>query len=238
MTRLVAVMLLLMLAAPANAACRQALALGLDVSGSVDPSEYRLQLDGLAAALEDAEVQTAFLTMPFAPVRIMVYEWSGPHYQRELIGWITPQTQSALSRIAGQLRATGPIHINYPSTAISPALRYGAAALADQSDCWQLTLDISGDGPANIGQAPGELTEAVLGQVTVNGLVIGANARANTTKNLLNVKSLETYYREDVIRGPNAFVEIATSFEDFADAMKRKLLREVSAPVLSLRSDQ
>ena len=50
-------------ARPAQAAaCRQALALGLDVSGSVDTDEYRLQLDGLAAALTSPEVVSALIS--------------------------------------------------------------------------------------------------------------------------------------------------------------------------------
>ena len=60
----------------AQAKCRQALALGLDVSGSVDAFEYRLQIDGLAGALLRPEVQQAFMTFPQAPVRLFVYEWA------------------------------------------------------------------------------------------------------------------------------------------------------------------
>ena len=37
---------------------------------------------------------------------------------------------------------------------------------------------------------------------------------------------LETYYREKVIHGPGAFVEIANDYDDFARAFLRKLLRE------------
>ncbi|MEM9846126.1 MAG: DUF1194 domain-containing protein, partial [Pseudomonadota bacterium] len=60
---------LVVFAAAAQAGCRQALALGLDVSGSVDTREYRLQTDGLAEALRDPEVQSAFLALPSLPVR-------------------------------------------------------------------------------------------------------------------------------------------------------------------------
>ena len=56
-------------AGPADAACRLALALGLDVSGSVDAAEYRLQLDGVAAALTDEDVQAALFAMPGAQKR-------------------------------------------------------------------------------------------------------------------------------------------------------------------------
>ena len=37
-------------------ACDTALILKIDVSNSVDPDEYRLQIDGLAAALSDPEI--------------------------------------------------------------------------------------------------------------------------------------------------------------------------------------
>ncbi len=48
-------------------ACRQALALGLDISGSVDVAEYRLQLDGLANALQNIEVKRATRRLPHDP---------------------------------------------------------------------------------------------------------------------------------------------------------------------------
>ena len=65
-------------ASAAPAECRQALALGLDVSGSVDAGEYALQLGGLAAALESADVRAALLDIPELPVHLTVFEWSGP----------------------------------------------------------------------------------------------------------------------------------------------------------------
>lgn len=221
------------LAVPALPACRQALALGMDVSGSVDAFEYRLQVNGLATALSDGEVQAAILMMPQAPVRLMVFEWSGIHHQRDIIGWTDLRGHADLVTIAQRLRATQAAHINDPSTAISAAMEYGARALAAQSDCWSLTLDLSGDGPANFGAHPGGLGRDELGDITINGLVIGPQSRANTSKNLANVKSLEGYYRSFILRGPGAFVEVALDHADFADAMKRKLIKELRAPVLS-----
>lgn len=219
-------------ALPALSDCRQALALGLDVSGSVDVREYRLQLDGLAAALEDAEVQAAFLAMPQAPVRLMIFEWGGMSDQRVVAGWETITDAAQLAALAGRLRATRDARTNYPVTALAAAMVYGARSLAAQ-DCWQRTLDISGDGPGNIGAHPGDLTAAELGAITVNGLVIGPDGRSNTTKNLRNVKSLIDYYRSFVLRGPDAFAETAQDYDDFAAAMTRKLIREMQAPILS-----
>ncbi len=69
----------------AEAACRQAWEIGLDISGSVDGGEYRLQLDGLASALLDKDVRGAFLAMPVAYERLFIYEWGGYATQRPLV---------------------------------------------------------------------------------------------------------------------------------------------------------
>lgn len=212
--------------------CRQALALGLDVSGSVDESEYRLQLDGLAAALLSPQVQEAFLAMPQAPVELAVYEWSGLNQHRLLVDWTRITDASDLSAISIRLRGTFGSYTD-PSTAIGAAMVFGAGLLDRRQKCWQRTLDISGDGPANIGPAPGMIPDTVIGDITINGLVVVPNSRANTTKNLRNVKTLLEYYSIEVIRGPGAFVEAAESFVDFENAMTRKLLRELAGLSLS-----
>lgn len=216
----------------AQAACRQALALGVDVSGSVDAREYRLQLDGLAAALRDAQVQRAFLAMPQAPVRLLVFEWAGETDQRRLAGWRSIDRAQDLEAVAQRLEATQSVQED-PATAIGSAMLHGAMLLDEQAECWSRTLDISGDGPANRGPHPGDLRGGAFDGITINALVIGPGSRANTTKDLTGVLNLEAYYRAHVLRGRDAFVETARDFEDFAQAMQRKLLREVAAPVLS-----
>lgn len=221
-------------AGQSEAQCRQALALGFDVSGSVDAREYRLQLDGLAAALTADDVRAAFLTQPETPVRLMMYEWSGLSNQRIVIPWTTIRNSDDLDRIAARLLNTPQRSVDDNATAIAAAMMFGATELKRQGDCWQKTLDISGDGPANIGVHPRAVTEDQLPKVTINGLVIGPRSRANTTKNLHNVKSLLTYYSEFVLLGPGAFVETAESHADFAEAMRRKLIRELQLPNLSL----
>ena len=67
MRAVLSILIWLALSLQGLADCRQALALGLDVSGSVDALEYRLQLDGVAGALLDPEVIGAFLAFPDAP---------------------------------------------------------------------------------------------------------------------------------------------------------------------------
>lgn len=236
MRAVVAVLVLVMVAAsPATAqtACRQALALGLDVSGSVDTREYRLQLDGLAAALADPDVRAAILAMPSAPVRIAVYEWSSPADQRLIVPWTALTSEDvingAIALLRGWSRTDGD-----PSTAIGAALLNGAALLDQQRSCWKRTLDISGDGKSNTGPHPRDIsTSARMAPYTVNALVIGADAPRNGDRREMQVGELAAYFRFFVISGPDAFVETALGFQDYQAAMTRKLLRELEGLALS-----
>jgi len=74
------------------------------------------------------------------------------------------------------------------------------------------------------------LPDAAVAGITVNGLVVGPQARANISKDLSQVISMQAYYRRHVIRGPGAFVETASDYQDFAAAMQRKLEKEMAAP--------
>lgn len=218
-----AALIALGLAVPAHALpCRQALALALDVSGSVDAEEYRLQLDGLAAALTNPQVVEAFVAGAAAPVRLMIYEWSGPEHQRIILGWRPVTDAATLASVATRLRTTGRVAAA-PSTALGTAIAMGTEALADQSDCWTRTLDISGDGTSNTGPRPQDIAHlASLEGITVNALAIGAGDQ----QTLSTTGDLVAYFRQNVIRGPGAFVEHAAGFADFEAAMVRKLLRE------------
>ncbi|MGR3291704.1 MAG: DUF1194 domain-containing protein [Paracoccaceae bacterium] len=214
-------------AAPAQAVCRQALAIGLDISGSVDAAEYRLQLDGLASALVDAEVQQSFMAMPGADVWLYIYEWGGYGTQRPLYPWTAITSGAELDKIAARLLATVRAPHD-PATAIGKAMLYGAQQLGSQVNCWRYTLDLSGDGKSNIGPLPTEIRDSLLlVDVTVNALVIGADAPPFTDKRSSEISELSAYFRTEVIRGPEAFVETAIEFEEFRTAMARKLIKEL-----------
>lgn len=214
--------------------CRQALALGLDVSGSVDSREYRMQLNGLAAALTHTEVADALLSMPGTRVEISVFEWSGPQDQVLISGW-TPITSAAqLDQLAASLRATTRTPAEQ-STGLGQAMLFGGSLLQQRSDCWKRTLDISGDGESNTGVHPRDVVgRAALGDVTVNALVIGADALDHGDNRQADIAALSSYFRAYVIRGPDSFVEVALGFEDYERAMVRKLKRELQHFALSM----
>ncbi len=217
----------------AKAPCRQALALGLDVSGTVDAREYRLQLDGLAFALQDLRVRSALLTLPQEPVEILVYEWSGPRDQALIIPWKPIRTVTDLEAVITTLAETERRTAS-PGTALGSAMKVGAGYLEERRHCSKRTLDISGDGKSNIGPRPQDVRETLQQQgITINGLAIGADSPAIGDLRQSDIGELSRYYQTNVIMGEGAFVETAIGYEDYAEAMARKLLREIETLTLS-----
>ncbi len=222
--------------AGAETACRQALALGLDVSGSVDALEYRLQMDGLAAALDSGKVRQALLQVPSAPVHLLVYEWSGPEDPEVILPWTAIDNTAVLNAVIGQLRATERRQAS-PGTALGLAMREGATHLAQRPDCWKRTLDLSGDGKSNLGIRPVDVKPELEDTgITINALVIGVDAPGMGDVQQGEISALSTYFQNNVIVGSDSFVETALGFEDYAAAMARKLERELETLILGAAS--
>lgn len=220
----------------AQEACRQALALGLDVSGSVDAREYRLQLDGLANALNSDAVRAKLLDQTGAPVEIMVFEWSGPQDQMTLVPWTRVETAPALDQITDQLRATERREEATPGTALGVAMLHGASQLSLRAHCWRKTLDLSGDGKSNLGPRPRDVKSKLEQRgITINALVIGADDPATGDTRQNEIAELSAYFGAEVILGVDAFVHVSLGFEAYADAMEAKLLRELDGLVVSER---
>jgi hypothetical protein len=92
-------------------------------------------------------------------------------------------------------------------------------------DGWRRVIDFSGDSANNWSGPPIEEARdrVVAAGVTINGLPIlrpGDPGRAQG--------GLEALYRDRIIGGPGAFVVTAESRESFADAVRRKLILEIS----------
>ncbi|WP_108815493.1 DUF1194 domain-containing protein [Loktanella sp. Alg231-35] len=227
-----------LLVSPAQAQqCRLALVLALDVSGSVNEAEYNQQITGLVAALSDPDVRSLILFSTDAPVSLAIYEWSSRNHQYVIQPWISLDGPGALDRAITRIRSHQKVRAGL-RTAMGTALEFGAAMLAQQSHCWQHTIDVSGDGKNNIGVTPQELYRApVFAGITVNALVVGNPNNTSSEGTSLTPQSLKDYYETEVIHGPEAFAMIAYGYGDYARAMRRKLLRELSFPVLGRMVD-
>lgn len=202
----------LALTAPAQG-CDTALILMVDVSNSIDLAEYRLQADGLADALADPEVIEALVQGQAA---LMVLQWSGADRQEVSLPWRqikTPQDALALSEAARAM----PRAFTLSDTAPGEAIAFALAQFPAAPDCKRKVIDVSGDGTPNAGRDVRPVVAAAERQgVTINGIAIEGMGLA-----------ISTFYRRAIITR-DGFVMTARGHREYPEAIRRKILREVS----------
>jgi len=217
--------------AAAQPACSLALVFALDVSASVDAREYRLQTEGLARALTSPVIARSLLDRSAPPVAVAAFEWSGPGAQALILDWWlidTPESLDLAARtIAGHQRSVPP-----GPTAIGAAIATAGRLFGRGPDCMRRTIDISGDGMNNAGPEP-QGVAAALGETTINALVVGGDLIMDHAPYVPGDGVLSGWFRENVIRGPGAFVEVADGYEAYEAAMRRKLIRELGVLMVS-----
>ena len=209
----------LLLATPAQP-CEVALALAVDVSGSIDAQEFRLQIDGLAEALRDAAIAEALVR---ARAEVMLVQWTGDRRQIVAVPWRKITDFKAALGFAEAVAAAPREWRNF-STAIGAALEFTQAQFAGREHCARRVIDVSGDGISNEGIAPASLR----GRLWRDGFTVNGLAIENGDEDLTG------YYWENVIVGENAFVMTADGFADYGRRMKLKLLREVTDQISGL----
>ncbi|MBO9411542.1 MULTISPECIES: DUF1194 domain-containing protein [unclassified Ruegeria] len=206
--------------APPAMACDLALALAVDVSGSVDSSEYRIQMDGLAAGLRDPIVSEALVR---GQARLMLVQWTGASRQKITIPWTNIDSFETLDQFADKVAADPRVWRNF-STAIGEALEMTLSSFDEVATCKRHLIDISGDGISNEGVEPSEIHEVLRSQgVTVNAIAIEESE-----------PDLTAYFFENVIVGEGAFVVSAAGFEVYPERIRKKLLREVTQQTAGL----
>ncbi|GGH38715.1 Ca-activated chloride channel family protein [Cribrihabitans marinus] len=195
-------------------ACDLALVLAVDVSGSVDAGEYRIQMDGLATALRDPVISEALVR---AQAKLMLLQWTGASRQRITIPWTVIDSFEAADAYADAVQSDPRIWRNF-STAIGEALEISMASFDDVPECKRYLIDVSGDGSSNEGIEPTELHAELRARgITVNAIAIEESE-----------PELTAYFYENVIVGDGAFVVSASGFLDYPERIRRKLLREVT----------
>jgi hypothetical protein len=200
------------------------LVLAVDASGSVDISEFDLQTHGLASAFRDPEVIAALEGFAPAGIAVALVQWSGRRQQMMVIDWTLVRDRPSALAFAETVEATGRWLLG--ETAIADALAFGMELLGrNRFEGARRTIDISGDGPTNAGGDPDPVRDAAAAAgITINGLAI-----------VNEIPTLDIYFAEHVIGGPDAFLLIAKDYHDFAYAIRQKLLREIQGAGLAGR---
>ncbi|WP_439509164.1 DUF1194 domain-containing protein [Yoonia sp.] len=202
------------------------LVLLVDVSRSMTPGELEIQRRGYAEALRSDAVFAALQSGLLQTVAVTYVEWAGT--QEVVIDWRVLQTRADLDAFAEIL--TSRFEPSLRRTSISEALIFGSRLI--ETNIYKglrRVIDISGDGPNNQGRTVTVARDAVLAKgITINGLPLLTREGIDSSWHLEN---LDIYYQSCVIGGPGAFVIPVFDWDDFAEAVQRKLVLEmVSRP--------
>jgi hypothetical protein len=202
------------------------LVLAVDVSGSVDAFEAHLQREGYARALVHPTVIRAITSGEHRKIAVTYVEWAGGYFQRTVVDWMVISDAASARAFVAKLNANPPITERW--TSISGAIDFGMKRLAACPHKGERqVIDISGDGPNNSGRPVHDARdEAVKKGVTINGLPI-VNDRPNPWGRP-PPPDLDKYYFNNVIGGPGAFIVVAKGFNNFAEAIRNKMVREIA----------
>ncbi|MCO6050078.1 DUF1194 domain-containing protein [Mesorhizobium sp. RP14(2022)] len=201
------------------------LVLAVDVSLSMSPDELEIQRKGYAAALTDPQVLKAVADGVNGRIAVTYFEWAGTSSQHVVVPWTILATAEDAKAIAAKLSSAIPNSAR--RTSISAALSFANDLFAESSfQGMKRVVDISGDGPNNQGAPIQEIRDTLIGQgITINGLPLMTSGGYSS---FYDVKNLDRYYSDCVIGGPGAFMVPVNEWEQFPDAIRRKLVLELA----------
>ncbi|MEO1703281.1 MAG: DUF1194 domain-containing protein [Pseudomonadota bacterium] len=203
------------------------LVLAVDVSGSMSSRELRIQRQGYTEAFRSKQVIDAIEAGLIGAIAVTYVEWAGKDLQRHVIPWTKIENAEDANAFADQLVAAPRGNMNY--TSISSAIRTAVVSMDNNRfDGMRQVIDVSGDGLNNQGGlASFARDEAVAKGIIINGLPLMTDP--------FNFRfagqevSLDAYYQSCVIGGPGSFLIPVTSWNGFADAVRRKIIMEVAS---------
>jgi hypothetical protein len=195
------------------------LVLAVDASGSVDQRRFELQQQGYVAAFRDPRVLRAIQSGARQAIAVTLVQWTGPALQIQVLPWTLINDATTAHAFAAAIAAT-PRQLFSGGTSLSGVIDYAVPLILEsQFQGTRRVIDISGDGSNNRGRpAASARDDAVRAGIAINGLPI-----------LALEPDLKHYFSAHVIGGLGAFVIAAESYETFADAILKKLIREVAA---------
>jgi hypothetical protein len=202
------------------------LILAVDVSLSMTVGELEIQRRGYAEALVSEDVIEAIrLGGLHGQIALTYVEWAGPSSQRVIVDWTLVRTRDDAEAFAAKLTRTFPDA--QPRTSISSIIDHSIPRFETNGFAGErMVIDISGDGPNNGGRPVlAARSDAAARGITINGLPLMTREGQWTR---FDLEDLDEYYRQCVIAGPTAFVIPVLRWEDFPDAVRRKLILELS----------
>ncbi len=213
------------MSASAQEAVDVELVLAVDVSLSMSFEELKIQRDGYTAALTHPDVVNAIRSGIHGKIVVTYFEWAGDASQYMVVPWTVIASATDAEAVASKITATPPNSAR--RTSISGGLRYAHDLFAESSfKGMKRVIDISGDGPNNQGEYVNLVRDDIIDQgIVINGLPLMTDGGMISS---FDVADLDRYYNDCVIGGPGSFMIPVNSWEQFPEAIRRKLVLEIA----------
>jgi hypothetical protein len=199
------------------------LVLAIDGSGSIEAAEFALQQHGYAAAFRRRDVQQALETAGIVDVAVVL--WGDTEIAAQILPWARLKGPGSAKKLAADLdRINRKVQGN---TGLGRALWQSLDLLALPGQCGlRKIVNVSGDGYETVSPHPRRhipLADARK-RAEAMGVVVNALAIEN------EIADLAEWYEDRLIVGAGAFVLQVDGFDSFAEAIARKLIREILPP--------
>lgn len=189
------------------------LALLVDVSGSVDPTEFNLQKTGYVNAFNNL-----YNNIPDAgSIAATLVYWSGASQQSQVVPWTLITNDATSEAFASAINGTTQLYEGW--TAPGSAINFATNLFTNNGyEGTKLVIDVSGDGSQNDGANTATArNNAVNAGFVINGLpILGSEA------------NLATWYQNNIVGGTGSFMITASDFNSFGTAVDQKIQREVN----------
>lgn len=196
-----------------------------DASGSISPEEIRFQRQGYAEALTHPQVISAIQTSAYGRIAVTYVEWASAGEEDVVVPWSVIDDETSAAAFAEALPL--PPRRAFGRNAIGSALLTGKRLIeTNDHEGWRKVIDFSGDSANNFNGPPIETARA---EVLASGIIInGLPILCRFCDTPRRYPDLGGIYAERIIGGPGAFVVTAESEADLAEAIRRKLVLEIS----------
>jgi Protein of unknown function (DUF1194) len=199
-----------------------AIVFAVDFSSSIGPDTADLQREGHAAALTSPEIISAIARNYLGCISVAYFEWSSPGRTRIVLPWTNIcglEDAKAAAMVISDKGDTGFSRRGRGGTSVSSAIDV-ASLLLDRfpGKAERKVIDISANGENNDGLPVQESRLRAIGKgYTINAIAIPEDES----------HQLASYFTDNVIGGPQAFVMTPTGESDYATALRRKLVTEI-----------
>lgn len=195
--------------------CAVALVLLMDVSASVSEAEWAKQRDGTAEAFSHPAIQRTIENLD-GGIAVKVLSFGGK--AEVMVPWHTVKSAEQAADLAAKIKST-PRRAQL-STEIGKAIDAATEQFATAPcEPERKVIDISTDGIASPIPTQEARDRAQKAQITVNAIGVGTNVE------------IETFLRDHTIT-EDGFAVISEGWDDFALAIRRKIIREIAGPTI------